>query len=71
MSEAPLTDNQAIDALGGTVKTADLFRVRPTVVSNWRKRGIPGRYHYTVATLCQERGINWTPPSPTPPPEAA
>lgn len=61
MAETPITDNQAIDELGGTVKTAKLFKVRPSVVSNWRKRGIPGRYQYAFAAHCAAKAITWVP----------
>jgi hypothetical protein len=36
-----LTDNQIIDALGGTSETARLCEVQPASVSEWRKTGIP------------------------------
>ena len=62
MSETAITDNEAIDKLGGTVKTAKLFKVRPSVVSNWRKRGIPGRYQYAFAGHCAAKKIAWSPP---------
>jgi hypothetical protein len=62
MAESPITDSAAIDSLGGTVKTARLFKTSPNVVSNWRKRGIPARYHYAFLTRCQEKGVDWKPP---------
>ena len=61
-----LTDNEVIDALGGTVATARLFKVSSNVVSNWRARGIPGRYQYAVAKLCTDRNIRWIPRGPQP-----
>jgi hypothetical protein len=36
-----LTDNQIIDAIGGTSETARLCEVQPASVSEWRKTGIP------------------------------
>lgn len=36
-----LTDDQIIDALGGTSETARLCKVQPASVSEWRKNGIP------------------------------
>ncbi|NCC41500.1 MAG: Rha family transcriptional regulator [Gammaproteobacteria bacterium] len=33
--------NHIIDALGGTKAVADLFRIKPPSVSEWRKKGIP------------------------------
>lgn len=60
MSEHP--DSKTIDALGGTVETAKMFNARPSAVSNWRNRGIPARFHYAMAQLCSDRGIDWSPP---------
>ena len=34
-------DSAVIDALGGTNKVAELCRVKPPSVSDWRKTGIP------------------------------
>lgn len=36
-----MNDSQIIDALGGTKQVADLCRVRPASVSEWRRFGIP------------------------------
>lgn len=33
--------NIIIDALGGTVKVSELFRITTGAVSQWRKSGIP------------------------------
>ena len=33
--------NQIIDLIGGTVATAELCRVSPQAVSQWREDGIP------------------------------
>ncbi|MCR4297546.1 MAG: helix-turn-helix domain-containing protein [Gallionella sp.] len=33
--------NQIIDGIGGTVATAELCRVSPQAVSQWREDGIP------------------------------
>ncbi len=57
-----LSDDGVIDALGGTVKTARLFKVAPSAVSNWRRRGIPRALHYSMAQVCQKQGIAWEPP---------
>lgn len=54
-----MTDSELIDLLGGTTKTAELLKVQPTVVSNWRKRGIPGRHHLALAAVCHDKDINW------------
>jgi hypothetical protein len=66
MSEQALSDAEVIDALGGTVKTARLFKIKPSVVSNWRNRGIPGRYQYAVSKVCTDLKIRWTPRGPQP-----
>lgn len=34
-------DNDIIDQLGGTVRVAELCKVRPQAVSKWRRDGIP------------------------------
>lgn len=59
-----LTDSEAIDALGGTAVTARLFEVASSVVSNWRTRGIPGRYQYAFAKVCADKQIAWEPCGP-------
>ena len=64
MVKQQLTDSQVISTLGGTVATARLFGIAPNTVSNWRRRGIPGRYQYSVAEVCRSRGIEWTPRAP-------
>lgn len=33
--------SKIIDSLGGTAKVAEICRVRPPSVSEWRRRGIP------------------------------
>jgi hypothetical protein len=35
------TDNELIDALGGTSATAHFFGIKPPSVSEWRRTGIP------------------------------
>lgn len=35
------TANQIIDALGGTVKVAEICEVSPAAVSQWRENGVP------------------------------
>jgi DNA-binding transcriptional regulator YdaS (Cro superfamily) len=36
-----LTDSEIIDRLGGTSQVADLCKVQPQAVSQWRASGIP------------------------------
>lgn len=36
-----MTDSQIIDALGGTYAVAELCKVKPPSVSEWRRKGIP------------------------------
>lgn len=36
-----MTSADIIDRLGGTVKVAELCRVAPQAVSQWRSKGIP------------------------------
>ena len=36
-----LNDAQMIDLLGGTKKVADIFRIAPAAVTQWRSNGIP------------------------------
>jgi len=43
------TAEEAIIRLGGTADVARRFGVRPSAVSNWRSRGIPGHWHLRVA----------------------
>ena len=58
----PMTLNGFIDALGGTTRTAELFGVRPSAVSNWKSEGrLPARLHLTAARLAEQRGIAFDP----------
>jgi DNA-binding transcriptional regulator YdaS (Cro superfamily) len=59
-----MTDSEFIDELGGTTAAARLFGVQPTVISNWRKRSIPARYHVMASKIASERGLAWSPPMP-------
>lgn len=41
---------QVIEALGGTVKVAQMFEIKPPSVSEWKEAGIPkGRVMYLRA----------------------
>lgn len=61
-----MTANDVIDALGGTGATAEIFGVQPSAVSNWRAAdAFPQRLYFHVWEVCQERGIDWAPPSRT------
>lgn len=60
-----MTDSEFIDKLGGTTAASRLFGVQPTVISNWRKRDIPARYHIMASQFAAERGLAWSPPLPT------
>ena len=50
--------NKIIDLLGGTGVLAKLLGVNLSAVSNYRKKGFPARLHYTIASICGERGIS-------------
>jgi hypothetical protein len=58
-----LTSSQAIDALGGTAKVARIFGLKPNVVSNWRKRGLPSHAEARLWHECKKRRINYVPPA--------
>ena len=49
--------NKIIDLLGGTGSLAKLLGVNLSAVSNYRKKGFPARLHYTIASICGDRGI--------------
>jgi ATP phosphoribosyltransferase regulatory subunit len=49
--------NKIIDLLGGTGALAKLLGVNLSAVSNYRKKGFPARLHYTIASICGDRGI--------------
>ena len=36
-----MDDSQIIDSLGGTCAVADICKIKPPSVSEWRKNGIP------------------------------
>lgn len=58
-----MTENDLIDALGGSGAVGRLLGVSGPAVSNWKARGeIPARHHYRLYLICQERGIDWQPP---------
>ncbi len=47
-----------IDKLGGTGRTAEIFGVLPSAVSNWRRLNrFPARLHYRIAKAAEELGI--------------
>jgi hypothetical protein len=48
--------DQAIDALGGTMAVADLFKLDQRVVSNWRIRGFPPDTYAAIAPMLAARG---------------
>ncbi len=43
-----------INSLGGTCAVAEKFGLKPPVVSNWRKRGIPGRRWSDIIKLAAD-----------------
>jgi len=61
-NRAPLgrltTANAVIDALGGTKAVADLLGVGASSVSNYRRLGFPARAYFTLAKICQTRGLD-------------
>ncbi len=61
-SRAPLgrltTANAVIDALGGTKAVADLLGVGASSVSNYRRLGFPARAYFSLAKICQMRGLD-------------
>lgn len=54
--------NEVIDVLGGTTAVANALGVTPTVVSNWRSRGLPPETYVALISMLRERGIS-APPS--------
>ena len=46
--------NDIINALGGTGNLASLLGVKPSAVSNYRKKGFPARLHLKIISLCEE-----------------
>jgi len=52
------TANAVIDALGGTKAVADLLGVGASSVSNYRRLGFPARAYFTLAKICQTRGLD-------------
>ena len=46
-----------INALGGTGNLANLLGVKPSAVSNYRKKGFPARLHLKIISLCEEYSI--------------
>lgn len=60
--DAWLSDLDLIEALGGTVATARLLRLAPSVVSGWRVAGrISDRHHARLLALVVQRGLRWRP----------
>jgi hypothetical protein len=51
------TVNEMITAFGGTGKTAVIFGVLPSAVSNWRQTGFPDRLHLRILNEAKRRGI--------------
>jgi len=53
------TPSELIDAFGGTGKTAAIFGVLPSAVSNWRSANrFPDRLHHRVWTEARARRID-------------
>ena len=53
--------SQAIDALGGTGKVAQMFGLSYQVVTNWKVRGLPPDTHYELAPLLRKKGHSFSP----------
>lgn len=52
------TVSDVIDLFGGTSKTAKLFGVLPSAVSNWKADNrFPPRIHFRVFKECEQRGL--------------
>lgn len=48
---------EVIEKLGGTSKTAEIFDVGPSAVSNWKRDGrFPARLHYRISRELAARG---------------
>lgn len=64
----PMTADQIIDALGGTVAVAEALRLPPTTVSSWRPVNfIPEWRHGPLLSLALEKGVTMaTTDFPTP-----
>lgn len=67
MIVAMMTVSDIVQELGGNAATAALFGVGVTAVSNWKAaNAFPERHHFRIWRLCQERGLDWTPPESDP-----
>lgn len=52
------TVSDVIAAFGGTAKTAKIFRVGPSAVSNWKaSQRFPARLHWRIAREAERRGV--------------
>ena len=51
-----LTPDSAIKALGGTGAVSAALGLRPSIVSGWRKRGIPAARWPALVRLANELG---------------
>jgi len=51
------TPSELIKAFGGSGSLARLLGVRQAVVTNWLRRGIPGRWHLRLMREAMRRGI--------------
>lgn len=49
--------NDIIDQLGGTVAVARMVQMSPSVVSNWRKNGIPYKQHANLIHKAAKKGV--------------
>lgn len=55
---ASMTHTELIEALGGTFAVADLAKVQPPSVSEWKARGrIPDDKLMRLAPICEQRNI--------------
>jgi len=52
-----MTDDEAIDKLGGTNKVAELFDVTPGAVTHWRYDGIPLARRFKFKKALEAGGI--------------
>jgi len=57
-----MTDSEIINLLGGTTVIAELLRIKPPSVSEWRVSGIPAARKLTLALMFPEKvPASWAP----------
>ena len=56
MSTVLSTPSEVIDALGGTLATAQIFHCPMQRVSNWRRSGIPSKYSLATSEVLAALG---------------